>query len=324
MRVALLGVSHWHAGFHAEAVQAAGAEIGAVWDEDAGIATAFAVEHGGRVVSSVGQALAERPGLVVGLGRGPRAAGLLGELLEHDVKILMDKPIGVSAAEVAPLLATARRHGRFVAVALAHRTGPIDGEIARLRAAGALGAISHMQFRIINGPPQRYPAWGVGWMLDRAQSGGGALRNLGLHGLDAFAALAGGQLVEVVHASFGRGVHGADVEDFAHVVLRAADGMLGVVEAGYTWASMKGGGSFEWRVDAEKASLVDDAVNVTLATTEAPASVSACLPGGKRYAAFMADTIARAGDGRAPLVDLGAFAEAMRLCDDAYRMGGVS
>lgn len=323
MRVALLGASHWHAGFHAEAVRAAGAELVAVWDADPAVAATFAGKWGGRAVASVAAAVAEAPDLAVGLGRGPDAAALLAELLTHDVKLLMDKPIGLSAADVAPLLATAVSRGRFVAVALAHRTGPIPAALARLSAAGRLGAISHMQYRIINGPPQRYPDWGVGWMLDRGQSGGGALRNLGVHGLDAFVALAAGQRVEVVHASFGRGVHRAPVEDFAHVVLRAADGMLGIVEAGYTWAHPQRGGVFEWRVDAQGASLADDGTQFTLATTAEAAVSTLCLPGSQRYAAFMADTLARGAAGRPPLVDLAAFAAAMRLTDDAYRMGGL-
>ena len=77
MRVALLGASHWNAGFHAEAVRAAGAELAGVWDSDPAVAVAFAAKHGGHATASVAASLAERPGLVVGLGRGPQAAALL-------------------------------------------------------------------------------------------------------------------------------------------------------------------------------------------------------------------------------------------------------
>jgi predicted dehydrogenase len=319
MRVALLGVGHWHAGFHAEAATSAGAEIGAVWDEDAGVAAAFAARAGGHVVATPEAALAERPDLAVVLGRGPAAAALLGAMLEHAVPLLVDKPLGLNEADVLPLAERAARLGRFVTVALANRVGPIPAEVAALRASGGLGAISHSQFRIINGPPQRYRDWGVAWMLDPRQSGGGALRNLGLHGLDAFLLLAGTQPVRVQHAAFGRGVHGAAVDEYALVVLRAEDGMIGLVEAGYTHADPRAG-HFEWRVDAADASLADNGATLTVATREAPPRVHQVVPTGRRYAAFMADVLARVRDGRPPAISLDDFGRAMALADQAYAM----
>jgi predicted dehydrogenase len=319
MRVALLGVGHWHADFHAEAANSAGAELGAVWDEDAAVAAAFAARAGGHVVATPRAALAERPDLTVVLGRGPGAAVLLGQLLDHAVPLLVDKPLGLNEADVAPLAERAARLGRFVTVALANRIGPIPGEVATLRAAGALGAVSHMQFRLINGPPQRYRDWGVAWMLDPRQSGGGALRNLGLHGLDAFLALAGAQPVRVQHAAFGRGVHGVGVDDYALVVLRAEDGMIGLVEAGYTHADPRAG-HFEWRIDAADASLADNGAALTVATRDAPLRVQPAVPTSRRYAAFMADVLARVRNGRPPAVSLDDFRKAMALADRAYAM----
>ena len=77
--------------------------------------------------------------------------------------------------------------------------------------------------------------------------------------LDAFLMVVGAQPVRVEHAAFGRGIHGVGVDDFSLVVLRAEDGTIGVVEAGYTHADPKAG-HFEWRVDAAQASLADWAV----------------------------------------------------------------
>jgi len=318
MRVAMLGVSHWHAGFHADAAKAAGAAIAAVWDADAAMAGNFVARHGGHVAATPDAALAERPDLAVVLGRGPANATLVSALLDHAVPLLVDKPIGLREADVAPLAERAARLGRFVTVALANRVGPIAAEIMKPD-AGTIGLISHMQFRIINGPPQRYRDWNVGWMLDPLQSGGGALRNLGLHGLDAFLLLAGGQEVRVEHAAFGRGVHCGGVEDYALVVLRAADGMLGVVEAGYTYADPRGG-HFEWRIDAERATLVDDGANFLVATPDAPPRIEPAVPTGQRYAAFMADVLARVRGGRPPAVTLDDFRLAMALADRAYAM----
>ena len=149
----------------------------------------------------------------------------------------------------------ARQRDRFVAVALVNRIAGV------VEALGDAGRIAHVYFRIINGPPRRYRDWGVPWMLDPRQSGGGALRNLGVHGVDAFLTLAGEQAVRVDHAAF-HSIFGEAVEDYACVVLRAADGMVGVIEAGYTHPDA--GGSYELRDQrASDCALVDTGARLT-------------------------------------------------------------
>jgi hypothetical protein len=69
---------------------------------------------------------------------------------------------------------TPHRHNRFVAVALVNRIAGV------IEALGDCGRVAHVYGRIINGHPRRYRDWGVPWMLDPQQSGGGALRNLGV------------------------------------------------------------------------------------------------------------------------------------------------
>jgi predicted dehydrogenase len=305
-RIALLGASHWHAGFHAEAAFAAGATLAAVWDPDPAAAARL---KAGPAVGSLAAALDTGPDLVIALGRGPDVPGRIEAALARGLPVLADKPIGLAAADLAPLV---QRPG-WVTVALPHRLGPLPARVAELRAAGRLGPVRAMWFGLINGPPQRYRDWGVGWMLERAQSGGGALRNLGLHGVDAFLALAGPQAVRVEHAAF---IAGATVEDYALVVLRADDGMLGVVEAGYTHAD-PAGSRFEWRIDAAGLSLADDGERCT-ETGPDGTIVHPSLPQGRRYAAFMADTLARLRADLPPLVPLTDFARAMAIVDAAY------
>ena len=95
--------------------------------------------------------------------------------------------------------------------------------------------------------------------------------------------------------------------------------MLGVVEAGYTHADPRAG-VFEWRVDAADASLSDNGAALTVATRQAPPRVSPVVATGRRYAAFMADALARVRDGRPPVVSLDDFRRAMALADRAYAM----
>ncbi len=205
--------------------------------------------------------------------------------------MLIEKPVGVSGMALKPVADLAAEHGAFVSVALAHRFSPLLQEVAALREADRLGAISHSHFRLINGPPQRYVDDGVSWALDPEVSGGGALRNLGIHGVNAFINLCGEQDIRVEQASFGRRLHGTAAEDYALVVLRAADGSIGIVEAGYTYASMTQG-IFEWRVCARNASLADYGDRLQIATLDdAGARDIAATPVARRYDDMMADTV---------------------------------
>jgi len=305
---------------HADAARAAGAEIVAAWDSAPDRAEAFARAHGCRAVGSVEAALASGPDLAVVMGRPAEMADLAARLIAEGLPMLIEKPVGVSGAVLRPLAEAAERRDAFVAVALAHRLGPLPAEAAALGREGRLGTISHMHFRLINGPPRRYVEDGCGWVLDAAISGGGALRNLGIHGIDVFLRLAGEQEVAVEHATFGRPLHGTAVEDFALVVLRAADGAIGLIEAGYTHASMTRG-LFEWRVAAANATLTDRGDRLEVATLddgavrELPAT-----PVARRYDALMADTLDRLRAGSKPVASLGDHWRAMEIIDRCYAL----
>jgi len=324
MRLAFFGVGHWHAGMHADAARAAAAEIVAAWDPEPEKTHAFAARHGGRAVDRVEAVLAEKPDLAIVMGRPAEMAALAGRFIELGVPMLIEKPVGISGAVLKPIADAAERRGSFAAVALAHRFSPVLAEVAALAREDRLGAVSQSHFRLINGPPRRYVDDGCGWVLDAAIGGGGALRNLGVHGIDAYLALAGEQPVEVEHAAFGRQVHGTEVEDYAFVTLRAADGSLGLVEAGYTYASLTSG-LFEWRVSAANATLIDMGNRLLVATLDDGGSREAAATAvGQRYELMMADTLERLKSGRRPTVSLLDHWRAADIIDRCYatRTGG--
>lgn len=312
MRVGFLGVGHWHAGMHAKGVQEAGARIVGVWDPDAEAIVRFVSANGGEARPDAAAVLHDRPDLIIALGRGPEAAARLTMLLEHDVPILADKPIGLSHEDVRPLADLAHERRRFVAVALVNRIAGVT------EALGDVGRIAHMYFRIINGPPRRYRDWQVPWMLDPQQGGGGALRNLGVHGVDAFLSRAGEQAVRVDYAAF-HSIFAEQVEDYACVVLRAADGMVGVIKSGYTHPDA--GGTYELRINAADGALVDTGSQLT-ATPHRTSDAAGYVPSAERYSRFVADTLERVRTGRPPVVTLREFARATKMIDQAYRQMG--
>lgn len=318
MRVALLGVSHWHAQMHLDAVRFSGGEVIATWDQNADAGATFAATHGLSACESVGQALAAKPDLVVLMGSPPNVLEVALEVMAADLPMILEKPASSTTHDLAGIVEEALRRGSFVGVPLPNRFGPVFREIAALEGQGRLGKLAHGHFRIVNGPPQRYRDDGVGWMLDPDISGGGALRNLGIHGIDAARALAQGEL-RVVSALIGNRIHRERVEDHAHVALLDEAGTLFTVEAGYTYASMAPGGDFEWRLAASNAYLIDRGETAQCATLD-DGSVRTLPPDppGTRYRLFMADTFNRMRAGAAPAVGIQDYHSAMRLIDVAY------
>ncbi|MGK9168377.1 Gfo/Idh/MocA family oxidoreductase [Inquilinus limosus] len=318
-RVALAGVGHWHARMHLEAARAAGAEVVAAWDEELATARSFAADHRVPSCATVEALIAARPDLTVVMGRPDRVPDLALACMDAGLPIVLEKPAAVSTAALEPVAEQARRKDLFAAVPLPNRCGPIWREMEDLQRAGRLGPVSHAQFRIVNGPPERYRLDGVPWVLDPAIGGGGALRNLGIHGIDAALALAGGADLAVVSAAIDRRLYGEAVEEYAVVTLRAPDGMIATVEAGYTYASMAPGGDFEWRVSARNAYLLDRGDSCRVATLDdgRARDLTPILPA-DRYKAFMADTLDRLARGAAPWVGIADYLQAMRLIDRAY------
>lgn len=312
VRIALLGAGHWHAAMHADAAAAAGAQISAIWGESAAAAR-LAARSGAPLVASVEAALGTKPDLCVVMGHPAEVPALAAAVLAAGVPMILEKPAATSTAALRGIGAK----GAFVAVPLANRLSPaLRGFVSVVPPQ-----VAHASFRIVNGPPRRYRDDGVGWVLDPAAGGGGALRNLGLHGIDCALWLARGE-VRVVSAQIGKRLHQDEaVEDHAIVTLEDAAGALFTVEAGYTSPSLAAGGDLEWRVATADAYLVDRGDCAFRIGADGQHAL-APLPAADRYRAFMADTLARLNDGRPPLVGLSDYVAAMEVIDRAYALAG--
>lgn len=318
MRVCLLGVSHWHAAMHLDAVRASGGEVSAVWDYDPRSSAGFAQSHDVPAFARIEEAFETTPDLAVVMGSPVDVPGLVLEVVSAGIPIVLEKPAASTTSGLMGILETIPERDRFVAVPLPNRFGPAFGAMAALEAEGRLGKIAHGHFRIVNGPPQRYREDGVEWMLDPAIGGGGALRNLGIHGIDAALSLAQGAL-RVVAASVANRIHDQPVEDHAHVVLCDDAGTLFTVEAGYTFASMAPGGDFEWRIATGNAYLIDRGETAQCATLD-DGDVRMLAPEhpSTRYRLFMADTFDRLRSGERPTIGLEDYLAAMKVIDAAY------
>src|SRR5579864_1306073 len=322
IRIAAVGVSHWHAlndaAYLRHLIAMPDVELVAIQDSDAGLVAKRAAEVGNPpVYTDYGKMLAAvRPDFVLALGRHRTMAAIAHDLLDAGYPFLMEKPMGISAAEVEAVAAKAARLNAFVAVPLAQRYAPFARRARALIDAGRFGPLSHIYVRINRPGPARYPAWDCAWMLDPAEAGGGCLRNLGPHGLDIFLHLTG-EDARVTGAQISRRAHDLLVEDYASVLLRSSSGVLGTVEIGNCFPRV--GTDGEWKIAGRDAILTVKDTVMKLATADG----DEVTPGTEIEAPYFTtvrDALDHWRRGAPPPVSVADCARAVRLIDQAYAL----
>jgi UDP-N-acetyl-2-amino-2-deoxyglucuronate dehydrogenase len=142
--------------------------------------------------------------------------------------ILLEKPLEVTSARAAQLVATCAAAGVSLGVVLQHRFKPAAERLAAILAAGGLGPIVNASTSIRLWRPQTYyeePGRG-----SLARDGGGVLLTQGIHTLDLLLSLAG-PAAEVCGYATTSAVHRMETEDLVCAAVRFQSGALGVIEA---------------------------------------------------------------------------------------------
>jgi predicted dehydrogenase len=308
MRAIIVGAGHWHAPWHAAALRARSVDLAGVWDHDPAAARSRAEQWNSTAWASVSDLIAAHADVAVLSPRAVDAPELLEQLIEARIPVIAEKPLGLSADAVEELARRAHDARLFVAVTFVNRFSPVwqfDDDSTVVAAA----------FRIVNGTPQRYVDDGVGWVVDPLLSGGGALRNLGIHGADAVCALAGDEQLTVESAQLFRAPQW-QVETHAMATIRSSAGWVATIEAGFTNPD-RSGSDFEWRMARHDSYIVDRDTVVTFSTgsgtrTQTPPTSA------ERYDAFIGRALDDLAAGRPPLAGLSDAAKAARLVDEIY------
>lgn len=321
IRIAAIEVSHWHAVHDAAYLPHLAAmpdvELVGVQDSDPALARKRAAAVGNPpTFTDYHQMLTEtRPDFVLGLGRHRQMAKIAHDLLDRGLPFMMEKPMGLNAAEVESVAEKATRLKGYAAVPLFQRYQPFAVRARQLLAEGRFGPLSHIYVRLNRPAPARYPAWDSAWMLDPAEAGGGCLRNLGSHGLDMFLHLTG-EDAHVTGAQVSRRAHGQRVEDYASVLLRSAGGILGTVEVGNGFPRV--GTDGEWKIAGRDAILTLKDGVLKLATARGD-EVTPCPDDEIRYRPAIRDALDAWQRGAAPPISVHDCLRAVRLIDQAYQ-----
>jgi predicted dehydrogenase len=325
-RVAIIGVGHYHAfSFpnYLQILRSQKLDIVAIHDPDPTIASRYAGQVGSVAYTDY-RAMIEKtkPEFVVALGHHAAMPAAFRFLVDAGIPFLMEKPWGIDDKTVSELAGLAEKRKAWAAVPMPFRYSWWAQTARNMRLSGELGTISHMLVRFNQPGVQRYVDSGSSWMLTKAEAGGGALLNLGIHGFDVCRYITGEE-PRVVSAVTSHSIHKREVEDYAFVTLRTPSGIVCLNEASYTFPST--GSDTERKIAAEKA--------LVRATNGATDGLQIIGPGRdevvdapKEYVGgwpgAVVDCLDRVGRGDPPAVTARDCARAVSLTFDAYRMAG--
>jgi len=325
-RVAVIGADHYHATStpnYLRILQDEKVDILGVHAPDGAVAARWAAEYNSTPYTDY-RAMIEKtkPEFIVALGKHVAMPAEFRFLVDTGIPFLMEKPWGIDDKTVNELADLAESRHAWAAVPMPFRNSMFAETALEMRQRNALGTISHMLFRFNQPGVQRYVDLGSPWMLSKADAGGGALINLGIHGIDLFRYITSEE-PQVVSAVTSHAVHKREVEDYAHVTLKTPSGIVFLNEASYTYPGT--GGDQERKLSAQKMFL--------RATTTGGEGVQIVGPGRDEtrrapegylsgWPRVVHECLERIGRGEPPPASARDCARAVSLIFDAYRMAG--
>src|SRR5258705_9570639 len=192
IRIAAIEVGHWHAVHDAAYLRHLTAmpdvALVGVQDSDAALAKKRAGEAGNPpTFTDYPQMLTEtKPDFVLGLGRHRQMAKIAHDLLDRGLPFMMEKPMGINAAEGESIAEKATRVNGYAAVPFFQRYQPVAVRARKLLADARFGPVSHIYVRLNRPAPTRSPAWDPACTLDPTEAGDGPAPNLRSHVLGMF------------------------------------------------------------------------------------------------------------------------------------------
>lgn len=237
---------------HALAATRAGGSIITAFDVDADRADALVKAHGGKSAASLEDVLQDRSvqAVVVATPNDTHCELAL-KALAAGKDLLLEKPMGLNAAQCLQIVDAARQHERIVQLSFVCRMSPTALIAKQYIDAGRLGTIYHARANLF----RRRGIPGLGhWFTTKSRSGGGVLIDIGVHLIDLLLHLTGRTPRRVsghVESRFGHPVQNYhytdmwagppkldgtfDVDDHAAGLIRCDDGVT--LDIAVTWAA---------------------------------------------------------------------------------------
>jgi predicted dehydrogenase len=192
-------------------------ELIACHDIEHSAASALAEQYGATACKTLEDLLARAADVIVVATAHDRLAGLAELALRGGAHVLVEKPAGLSVAQIDDLLRCQQASGRLVKVGFNHRFHPAIARAADEVHSGSHGELMHIRARYGHGGRVGYERE---WRAQPERSGGGELSDQGMHLLDLIHWLAGPL---ALHSALLRTQFwSTPVEDNAALILGAA------------------------------------------------------------------------------------------------------
>ena len=142
--------------------------------------------------------------------------------------ILMEKPLALDTKQGKELIVVCKNQNVLFAAGFMMRFHPYHIKAKELVSSGALGDIVSMRAQLTCW----YPDMQGAWRQNFAESGGGALMDMGIHCIDLLQYISGAK-VRSVSALLGTKTFNYDTEDSASVLMEFSNGAYGYVDSNF-------------------------------------------------------------------------------------------
>lgn len=229
IKIALLGVSHWHLPLYLPGLPEK--SVVGISDDDIGIAGRCAGKYNCPAYQDYRQMVMEtKPDFVFAFAPHYRMKETAEYLLRLGIPISMEKPAGMNAAQVESLYELCEKKNGFCSIPFVWR---YSDTVNDLKHKYLTTPITHMSYRFIAGPPSRYLETSS-WMLSQCKAGGGCMTNLGVHFIDMALFLTGSCSANSLASAY-QYTAPYDIETYATSLLRLPGGTSLLLESGYVY-----------------------------------------------------------------------------------------
>ena len=313
MNVAVFGSGHWHSPIYLDIAQKSNHTLVALHDTDPETVRRRCEKY--NVPGYTDPELLLRKHKVdfaVSLGTFRESPLLAEKLIDAGIPFLLEKPGAFDSKTLRSLAARCRERRLFAAPALIPRWYPAFRKVAERIAAGDFGRIGRIGIQYFAGSAERYIQWRCPWVIDPAESPGGALVNLGVLCLALLRMLS--PEADYHGGIDARAFRKSPIEDFSTLLFRLPDDGCAVVETAYMPQEPPEG--FTLRVFAEKARA--EFHNGTLHIQYADHREELRYEDRDFRREMMLELMAAAEQGAQPPVTLDDMAEIMEICEKFY------
>lgn len=246
IRIALLGVSHWHLPLYLPGLPED--SVVGVSDENLKIAAGIARAYGCPAYRDYRRMIQETaPDFVFAFAPHNKMKETAEYLLLQGVAFSMEKPAGLNIQEVEDLYNLCEKKKGFCSIPFVWR---YSDTVISLKHHYLKRPIRHMSYRFIAGPPSRYLETSD-WMLSKNTAGGGCMTNLGVHFIDMALFLTDSESADTLACAY-QYEDPYDIETYATSLLRLPGGASLLLESGYAYpASEKSKRENRWTIVTE-------------------------------------------------------------------------